>query len=64
MRVTRERVRIEVGGRPLGHSADELLHSQETPSLGGFGLQIVERMADTWGIEPPPHTAIWFELAR
>ena len=63
IRVTPARVRIEVGGRPLGMSTDELLSSRETPSLGGFGLQIVERMADAWGIEGAGD-AIWFELAR
>ena len=64
VRVTPERVRIEVGGQPLGVSADELLHAREAPSLGGYGLQIVERMADAWGIEGGRDTIIWFELLR
>ncbi len=64
MRVTPERLRIEVGGRPPGVSPDALLHSSETPSLGGYGLKIVERMADDWGIEGERDTMIWFELAR
>jgi hypothetical protein len=64
IRVTPERVRVEVGGRPPDVSPDALLHSHETPSLGGFGLQIVERMADAWGIEGARDTMMWFELAR
>ncbi|MEY2442605.1 MAG: Histidine kinaselike ATPase domain [bacterium] len=64
IRVTPERLRVEVGGRPPDVSPDALLHSHETPSLGGFGLQIVERMADAWGIEGARDTMIWFELAR
>jgi len=64
IRVMPERVRVEVGGRPPDISPDALLHSHETPSLGGFGLQIVERMADAWGIEGARGTMIWFELAR
>ncbi len=64
IRVTPERLRVEVGGRPPDVSPDALLHSHETPSLGGFGLQIVERMADAWGIEGPGGATIWFELAR
>jgi len=64
IRVTPERVRIEVGGRPPDVSPDALLHSRETPSLGGYGLQIVERMAADWGIEGERDTMIWFELAR
>lgn len=63
IRVTRERVRIEVGGQRLETSANELLSSREAPSLGGFGLQIVERMADAWGVEGGGD-AIWFELVR
>jgi hypothetical protein len=64
IRVTPDRVRIEVGGREPGVSPDALLHSRETPSLGGYGLRIVERMADAWGIEGAHDTMIWFELAR
>lgn len=64
LRVTPERVRIEVGGRPPGVSPDTLMHSSDTPSLGGLGLQIVERMADAWGVEGAQDTMIWFELQR
>lgn len=64
LRVTPERVRIEVGGRAPEVSPDALLHSSETPSLGGFGLKIVQKMADGWGVEGGRDTAIWFELAR
>jgi len=64
LRVTPERVRIEVGGRAPEVSTDALLHSSETPSLGGYGLKIVEKMADSWGVEGRSDTAIWFELAR
>jgi hypothetical protein len=64
IRVTPARVRIEVGGRPPDVSPDALLHSSETPSLGGYGLRIVERMSDAWGVEGARNTMIWFELAR
>jgi hypothetical protein len=64
IRVTPARVRIEVGGRPPDVSPDALLHSSETPSLGGYGLRIVERMSDAWGVEGARNTTIWFELAR
>jgi len=59
-----ERVRIEVGGRAPEVPPVELLQSRETPSLGGMGLQIVERMADAWGVEGARDTMMWFELAR
>ncbi len=59
-----ERVRIEVAGRPPDVSLATSLRSEETPSLGGYGLRIVERMADDWGTEGEASTTIWFELAR
>jgi len=62
--VTPERVRIEVTGPPPEVSPDTLLHSRETPSLGGMGLQIVERMAGAWGVQGEGNAQIWFELAR
>lgn len=64
IRVSPERVRIEVGGPPPDVSPDALLHSNETPSLGGMGLQIVDRMADAWGVQGDNDTSIWFELLR
>ncbi len=64
VRVTPERVRIEVGGPEPDVSPDDLLHSSETPSLGGMGLRIVDRMADAWGVQGEQDTSIWFELTR
>jgi len=29
---------------------------------GGFGLQLVEASADTWGFEPGPPGRVWFEF--
>ncbi|MEY2517434.1 MAG: Histidine kinaselike ATPase domain, partial [bacterium] len=63
IRVTPDRVRVEVGGRTPEVSPDTLLHAHDAPSLGGYGLKIVERMADSWGIEGARDTMIWFELA-
>ncbi len=62
--VARERVRVEVAGDAPEVSPDALLHSRETPSLGGMGLQIVERMADKWGVRGDGDAEIWFELTR
>lgn len=62
--VSPERVRIAVAGEAPEVSPDALLQSRETPSLGGMGLQIVERMADDWGVQGTGGSEIWFELAR
>ena len=64
IRVTPERVRIEVGGPEPDVSPDALMRSSETPSLGGMGLRIVDRMADAWGVQGDHNTSIWFELKR
>jgi hypothetical protein len=64
IRVTPERVRVEVGGPQPDVSPDDLMHSSETPSLGGMGLRIVDRMADAWGVQGDHDTSIWFELIR
>jgi len=61
---TPDRVRITVAGEGPHASADALLHSKETPSLGGYGLQIVDRMADAWGTAGEHDEQIWFELRR
>lgn len=62
-RVTPERVRVEVSGR-RPESLREAMRSSETPSLGGYGLRIVERLADAWGAEGSDSATVWFELAR
>jgi len=59
-----ERVRVEVGGRPPDVAPGTLLHATETPSLGGYGLRIVDRMADAWGVHGAEATMTWFELER
>ncbi len=62
--VAPERVRITVAGDGPHDSADALLRSRETPSLGGYGLQIVDRMAEAWGTAGDSGDQIWFELPR
>ena len=32
------------------------------PRIGGWGLLIVEREADRWGIQGGPPTTVWFQL--
>jgi len=64
IRVTPERVRVEVRGRAPQVSPDALLHARDAPSLGGYGLQIVDKMADAWGVEGSRDTTLWFELLR
>jgi len=52
-----ERVRVEVIDKGTGFSAKERASDQE----GGFGLPMVERLADRWGaFEGSTH--VWFEI--
>jgi len=55
-----DRVLVEVlddgGGFEPGPRDRDLL----TP--GGFGLQLVERLSDRWGVERVGGTRVWFEL--
>ena len=34
----------------------------EPDRVGGFGLHLVERLADDWGYEPGPPGRVWFEF--
>ncbi len=63
--VAPERVRVAVAGDTPHASADTLLHSRETPSLGGYGLQIVDSIADRWGWEPlTTGKVVWAEVPK
>lgn len=64
IRVDERRVRVQVTGRTAAVPLDASLHSTAAPSLGGYGLRIVDRMADAWGTEGPGGATVWFELAR
>jgi anti-sigma regulatory factor (Ser/Thr protein kinase) len=37
---------------------------RELDEPGGWGLELVERMAARWGVERAEGTSVWFELAR
>ena len=57
-----DRVRVEVadpggGFEPLPRTAGSDLAS-------GWGLYLVEQLADRWGVEAEDETRVWFEIAR
>jgi anti-sigma regulatory factor (Ser/Thr protein kinase) len=55
------RVRVEVADRGDGTPTQQA-HDIQAPS--GRGLQIVEALADEWGVtERPPGKAVWFTVA-
>jgi anti-sigma regulatory factor (Ser/Thr protein kinase) len=61
--VGEEKVRVEVSdsGRGFSPPSAPMPHADGT---GGWGLQLVDRVAAAWGVEVDGTTSVWFELAR
>jgi two-component sensor histidine kinase len=65
-------VRVSVARTPLGGVRVEVMdHGYGLPEMdddrdhGHFGLQIVDRVADRWGVDQfLPGKIVWFELVR
>ena len=57
------KVRVEVtdAGRGFSPPAAPMPHADGS---GGWGLQLVDRVATTWGVDVADRTCVWFELAR
>jgi len=61
--VTRPAVRVEVADRGPGFEPEQRRKGQDPE--GGWGLFLVARMADRWGVaHERGRTRVWFELAR
>ncbi|MGH2838076.1 MAG: ATP-binding protein [Thermoleophilaceae bacterium] len=58
-----ELVRVEVSDCGRGFTPPEapMPHADGT---GGWGLQLVDRVASSWGVQIAAVTCVWFELAR
>lgn len=56
---TREHVRVEVADHGIGFT-----HASREPTErgSGWGLYLVERLADRWGIKRNGATKVWFEI--
>jgi len=54
------RVRVEVTDPGAGFRYDGPTGTLETE--GGWGLYLVDRLADRWGIDDDPTTRVWFEV--
>src|SRR6185503_19811398 len=61
--VDNDRVRVEVSdcGRGFSPPAAPMPRADGT---GGWGLQLVDRVATSWGVDVQGMTRVWFELAR
>jgi len=57
------RVRVEVSDCGRGFNPPEAPMPRADGS-GGWGLQLVDRVATEWGVKIADTTCVWFELAR
>lgn len=55
-------VRVEL--RDTGIQADPRLRTPDLSGGGGFGMVLVQRMSERWGVDHEPQVVMWFELAR
>jgi anti-sigma regulatory factor (Ser/Thr protein kinase) len=59
---TDERVRVSVADPGPGFTRPPPAPELNGPS--GWGLFLVQRLADRWGVERPGETVVWFEIEQ
>ena len=57
------KVRVEVSDSGRGFSPPQA-PMPRNDGTGGWGLQLVDRVATAWGVDVEGTTCVWFELAR
>jgi anti-sigma regulatory factor (Ser/Thr protein kinase) len=55
------RVRVEM--RDTGIQIDPRVRTPDLSGGGGFGMVLVARMSERWGVDHEPNVVMWFELA-
>jgi serine phosphatase RsbU (regulator of sigma subunit)/anti-sigma regulatory factor (Ser/Thr protein kinase) len=60
--VFRDYVRVEVGDDGHGFDPSELVRGHDAAS--GWGLYLVDQLADRWGVANTDGTNVWFEIDR
>jgi anti-sigma regulatory factor (Ser/Thr protein kinase) len=58
-----QKVRVEVSDQGRGFTPPEAPMPRQD-GTGGWGLQLVDRVASRWGVKVDGTTCVWFELAR
>ena len=58
-----DRVRVDVSDYGRGFTPPEAPMPRQDGS-GGWGLQLVDRVASSWGVKVNTTTCVWFELLR
>ncbi len=57
-----DRIRVEVHDEGAGFDAPAV-PTPRAEGTSGWGLYLVEKLAQRWGTEPAPDAHVWFELA-
>ena len=60
---TDEMVRVEIYDRGGGFTPPESISKRE-PTSGGWGLPIIDAVAQRWGVDHSDGTTVWFEVDR
>jgi anti-sigma regulatory factor (Ser/Thr protein kinase) len=60
--VSHDRVRAEIRDQGEGFKAEPVPAKKR--GSGGWGLVIVDRLAESWGVRSGSPSCVWFELAR
>ena len=55
-----DRVRVQVSDPGVGF--EHMPRDQPLDEEGGWGLVLIESMAESWGVEHAERTRVWFEL--
>ena len=56
--------RLRVAVRDCGRGFTPARRAPDREEPGGWGLMLVEDIADSWGVDREPTTTVWFELDR
>ena len=60
--ITEDHVRAEIIDQGEGFKPEPVPASKR--GAGGWGLVILDRLAERWGVRKGPPSCVWFELAR
>jgi hypothetical protein len=63
LRIAARRGRLRVELRDTGIQADPRVRTPDLGGGGGFGMVLVSRMSERWGVDHEPNVVMWFELS-
>lgn len=66
VRADRDRLHVEVSDPGCGFTAPTRRDAERAPATAesGWGLRIVDRLADRWGMTNQDGTLVWFDVER